>query len=121
MSPQEQRQWAQAEQYYQQALALYIEFNDRYSQASTYHQLGSVAQEQRQWAQRAKYLLKDLEISVEFEDQEGTAITLGSLARLWQESADDEVPASAAQRLGATVEEVVERFKSLLKSDTPET
>ena len=40
MVAQEQRQWAQAEQYYQQALAIYIEFNDRYAQAATYHQLG---------------------------------------------------------------------------------
>jgi tetratricopeptide (TPR) repeat protein len=46
---QEQRQWAQAEQYYQQALAIDIEYDDRHSQASTYHQLGSVAQAQRQW------------------------------------------------------------------------
>jgi tetratricopeptide (TPR) repeat protein len=48
---QEQRQWGQAEQYYQQALAIYVEFNDRYHQASTYHNLGVVAQEQRQWGQ----------------------------------------------------------------------
>ena len=44
MVAQEQRQWAQAEQHYQQALAINIEFNDRYSQADTYHQLGMVAQ-----------------------------------------------------------------------------
>ena len=37
----EQRQWAQAEQYYQQALAIKIEYNDRYSQASTYHQFSA--------------------------------------------------------------------------------
>jgi len=37
---QEQRQWAQAEEYYRQALAIYVEFNDRYEQAGTYHQLG---------------------------------------------------------------------------------
>ena len=30
--------------YYQQSLALKIEFNDRYTQASTYHQLGGVAE-----------------------------------------------------------------------------
>ena len=66
---QEQRQWAQAEQYYQQALQLYIEFNDRYSQASTYHQLGRVAQEQRQWAQAREYFLTTLQIGVEFNDE----------------------------------------------------
>jgi uncharacterized protein HemY len=37
---QEQRQWAQAEQHYRDALSIYVEFNDRYAQAGTYHQLG---------------------------------------------------------------------------------
>ena len=40
MVAQEQRQWGQAEQYYQQALAIIVEFNDRYSQARIYHNLG---------------------------------------------------------------------------------
>jgi tetratricopeptide (TPR) repeat protein len=48
---QEQRQFPQAEQYYQQALQIYIEYNDRYEQSMTYHQLGLVAQDQRQWQQ----------------------------------------------------------------------
>jgi tetratricopeptide (TPR) repeat protein len=46
---QEQRQWTLAEQYYQQALQIKIEFNDRPEQADTYQQLGIVAAEQRQW------------------------------------------------------------------------
>jgi len=66
---QEQRRWAQAEDYYQKALALCIEFNDRYSQASTYHQLGRVAQEQRRWEQALDYYLKALPIYVEFNDE----------------------------------------------------
>ena len=39
-----------------------IEFNDRYSQASTYHQLGRVAQEQRQWEQAEQYYQQALAI-----------------------------------------------------------
>ena len=35
------RQWAQAEAYYQQALAIYVEFNDRYERAGTHHHLGA--------------------------------------------------------------------------------
>ncbi|MBK8935771.1 MAG: tetratricopeptide repeat protein [Chloroflexi bacterium] len=50
MVAQEQREWATAVSHYNQALALFIEFNDRYNQAGTYHQLGMVAQEQREWA-----------------------------------------------------------------------
>ena len=48
---QEQRKWEQAEAYYQQALQISIEYQDRYAQAGTYHQLGTVAQEQRKWEQ----------------------------------------------------------------------
>ena len=58
----EQRQWEQAEQYYQQALQIKIEYNDRYEQASTYHQLGMVAQEQRQWQQAEQYYQQALQI-----------------------------------------------------------
>lgn len=43
MTAQAQRQWPQAEDYYQKALALKIEVNARYEQAGTYHQLGRVA------------------------------------------------------------------------------
>ena len=34
------RTWEEAKGYYEQALQIKIEYNDRYSQASTYHQLG---------------------------------------------------------------------------------
>jgi Tfp pilus assembly protein PilF len=60
-----QRQWDWAEQYYQQALALKIEFNERYKQAGTYHQLGRVAQAQRQWAQAEQYYQQALAIMIE--------------------------------------------------------
>ena len=110
---QEQRQWAQAEQYYRQALDLKIEFNDRYSQASTYHQLGIVAQEQRQWAQALQYLLKDLEISTEFNDDYGAGITLRSLARLHRESNDATILPATAQVLGISEGDVVELFEGM--------
>ncbi|MCA9993855.1 MAG: tetratricopeptide repeat protein, partial [Anaerolineales bacterium] len=67
----EQRQWAAAEGYYRQALALFVEFNDRYSQAGAYHQLGMVAQEQRQWAQAEEYYQQALELYIEFNDKHG--------------------------------------------------
>ncbi|MFZ2423322.1 MAG: tetratricopeptide repeat protein, partial [Anaerolineae bacterium] len=65
----EQRQWAAAEGYYQQALAIDVEFNDRYAQASTYHNLGEVAEEQRQWAAAREYYLTALQIGVEHRDE----------------------------------------------------
>jgi tetratricopeptide (TPR) repeat protein len=114
MVAQEQRQWQQAEDYYKKALDIYIEFNDRYSQASTYHQLGMVAQEQRQWQQARDYLLKDFQISVEYEDTHGTGITLRSLARLWRESGDASLPAAIAEVLNSTAAEAEDLLRELL-------
>ena len=48
---QEQRQWKQAEEYYQKALEIRINLKERDLQAETYHGLGTVALEQRQWKQ----------------------------------------------------------------------
>jgi tetratricopeptide (TPR) repeat protein len=81
---QEQRQWQQAELYYQQALQIYIEYNDRYKQAGTYHNLGNVAQEQRQWAQAEQYYQQALQIFIEYNDryaQAGTYHQLGIVAQ----------------------------------------
>ncbi len=82
---QEQRQFQQAEQYYQQALQLKIESNDRYSQASTYHQLGRVAQEQRQYQQAEQYYQQALQISSEYNDRYRQARTYHQLGRVAQE------------------------------------
>ena len=87
---QAQRQWQTAEQHYQQALAIYIEFNDRYSQAATYHQLGIVAQEQRQWQTAEQHYQQALVLYIEFNDRYSQAATyhqLGIVAqkqRQWQ-------------------------------------
>ena len=78
----EQRQWAAAEGYYRQALAIQHEFNDLYSQASTLHQLGSVAQAQRQWAAAEGYYRQALALYVEFNDRYSQASTLGQLGLL---------------------------------------
>ena len=88
MVAEEQRQWAQAEQHYQQALALFIEFNDRYSQARTYHQLGSVAQAQRQWAQAEQHYQQALALKIEFNDRYSQARTYGQLGLLAEAQED---------------------------------
>ncbi|BCG65762.1 MAG: hypothetical protein methR_P3618 [Methyloprofundus sp.] len=79
----EQRQWLQAEDYYQKSLAISIEFADRYKQAATYHQLGSVAQAQRRWLQAEGYYQEALAINIEFTDRYAQANNyhhLGSVA-----------------------------------------
>ncbi len=103
---QEQRQWAQAEQYYQQALQIYDEYNDRYSQASNYGQLGIMAQEQGQWPQAREYFLRTLEIFVEYKDDYYSGITLRNLALLGRANDDKGLPAAIAVILNAKVDEV---------------
>ncbi len=89
---QEQRQWQQAEQYYQQALQIFSEFNDRDRQADTYHQLGMVAQQQRQWQQAEQYYQQALQLKIEsnaFYAQASTYAQLGIVAgeqQQWQQA-----------------------------------
>jgi tetratricopeptide (TPR) repeat protein len=80
-----QRRWAQAEEFYQKALALKVELNDRHSQASTYHNLGTVAREQRRWAQAEEFYQKALALYVEFNDRYSQAVTYHQLGRVAQE------------------------------------
>ena len=100
--------------YYKQALQIKIDFNDRFSLASTYHQLGIVAQQQRQWEQARQYLLETLKISAEFSDQHVLSITLRTLARLWEHSGDKNLPAATAPILSSTPEEATELLRGLL-------
>ncbi len=81
----EQRQWTQAEQYYQQALRLFIEYNDREAQAMTYHNLGYVAQEQRQWTQAEQYYQQALQIKREDNHRYEQAATYHNLGYVAQE------------------------------------
>src|SRR5713101_5743989 len=82
---QEQRQWEQAEQYYQQALQLKIESNDRYNQAKTYHNLGIMALEQHQFEQAEQYYQQALEIYIEYNDRYSQAMTYHHLGMVAQE------------------------------------
>jgi len=82
--PEEAREYEQARAYYQQALDIKIEFGDRYNQASTYHQLGRVAQELREYEQARAYYQQALDIKIKFGDryaQAGTYHNLGIVAQ----------------------------------------
>ncbi|MBK7180860.1 MAG: tetratricopeptide repeat protein [Chloroflexi bacterium] len=81
----EQREWATAVSHYNQALAIYIDFNDRYSQASTYHQLGRVAEEQREWATAVSHYNQALALKIEFNDRYSQASTYHQLGMVAQE------------------------------------
>ncbi|MFM6409610.1 MAG: tetratricopeptide repeat protein [Microcystis sp.] len=89
---QELREWEQARSYYQQAIEIFIEYGDRFSQASTLHNLGAVAQELREWEQARSYYQQAIEIYIEYGAAGGTqsarysqASTLHNLGRLAEE------------------------------------
>jgi tetratricopeptide (TPR) repeat protein len=92
---QELREWDDARHNYHQALAIFVEFGDRYSQAGTYHNLGIVAQELREWDDARHNYHQVLAIFVEFGDrysQAGTYHNLGIVAqelREWDEARDN--------------------------------
>ncbi|MFN7761443.1 MAG: tetratricopeptide repeat protein [Pseudanabaena sp.] len=76
---QELREYGEARQNYQQALAIKIEFGDRYSQARTYQQLGSVAQELREYGEALQNYQQALAIKIEFGDRYSQANTYHQL------------------------------------------
>ena len=69
MVAQGQRHWEQAEQYYQQALQIFIEYNVREYQGATYLQLGKAYYEQRKWEQAEQCFQQALNIRVEYNDR----------------------------------------------------
>jgi tetratricopeptide (TPR) repeat protein len=81
----ELREWDDARHNYHQALAIKVEFGDRYSQACTYGQLGRVAEELREWDDARHNLHQALTIYVEFGDQYSQAIAHHQLGRVAEE------------------------------------
>ncbi|MGB5772089.1 MAG: tetratricopeptide repeat protein, partial [Crocosphaera sp.] len=109
MVAQEKREWQQAEQYYQQALDIKIEYGDRYSQASTLHCLGSVAEEVGELTQAKSYYLQALQIYAEFNDNYSVeTFSLPRLGDLYRQTQDEEIITTIASVLGIGVEEVKE-------------
>ncbi|MEM8723021.1 MAG: tetratricopeptide repeat protein [Cyanobacteria bacterium P01_G01_bin.39] len=82
---QQLREYPQAQNYYQQALEIKIEYGDRFSQASTLHHLGIVAQELREYPQAQDYYQQALEINIEYGDRFSQALTLHQLGRVAHE------------------------------------
>ncbi|MEW6349111.1 MAG: tetratricopeptide repeat protein, partial [Thermodesulfobacteriota bacterium] len=84
------QQYAAAEASYRKALAIWLESKGhepneiRRGSASTYHQLGMVAQEQRQWAQAEQHYQQALQIYIEFNDRYSQASTYHNLGAVAQ-------------------------------------
>ena len=112
---QQQRQWPQAEQYYQQALQIYIQYDNSYEQAKTYHNLGVVAYEQLLWSSARDYFLTALMMFVTLNDTYYRDIALYNLARLWKASGDTDLLAAIASIFGTTIVETEAKFHKALR------
>jgi tetratricopeptide (TPR) repeat protein len=66
-------------------LAIWIEYSDRYNQASTYHQLGRVAQELREWEEARRNYQQALAIKIEYSDRYNQARTYHNLGMIAEE------------------------------------
>jgi len=66
-------------------LELWLEFDDRHGAASTYHQLGVVAQEQGRFADAEQAYRQALELWLEFDDRHSAASTYHQLGVVAQE------------------------------------
>ncbi|PZO42508.1 MAG: hypothetical protein DCF17_08770 [Shackletoniella antarctica] len=74
--------------HYQQALDIFIEFNDRYSQADTYQGLGIVAEDLREYEHARSYYQQALDIQIEFGDRYSQASTYNQLGFLSEAQED---------------------------------
>lgn len=114
---QEQRKWQGAENYFQQALQIYSESQDRYAQAGTYHNLGILAKILRQREKASANLLDALERFAEYSDTHFMSITLLHLAKLWNEGRERKLIVQTAAHLEVTEDEGEQWFLKLLEDD----
>ena len=88
----ELKEWDEARNNYHQALAIYIEYSEHYSQAGSYHELGIVAFELREWDEARNNYQQALAIFIEYGDRYSQATIyyeLGNVAsrlREWDEA-----------------------------------
>ncbi|MDB9346645.1 CHAT domain-containing tetratricopeptide repeat protein [Nodularia spumigena] len=82
---QELREYEEARRNYQQALNIFIEYGDRYSQAYTHHNLGRVAEELREYEEARRNYQQALNIKIEYGDRYSQASTYHQLGRVAEE------------------------------------
>ncbi len=116
---QQQRHWSQAEDFYHQALEIFIDGNDRSAQASIYAQVGLLAHTQQQWPHARASLLHALDICVASHDSYHRSITLSRLALLWQDSGDTTLPLAIASLMTITPAEVEALLRASIEKREP--
>ena len=80
----DQRDFAQAEQWYRKSLAIAEKQGNEHGAATTYHQLGIIAAEQRDFAQAGQWYLTAIAGLTNADDTHSLKIAAGSYWRLYQ-------------------------------------
>jgi len=100
-------------QNYQQAFGIFIEFGDRYSQASTYHCLGSVAEDLKDFPEAKNNFLQAFHIWAEYNDEYNLkTFSIPSLSRIYQTTQDTSLLESISQVLGINVDQARQQLES---------
>jgi tetratricopeptide (TPR) repeat protein len=113
MVAQELREYGQARKDYQQALQILIEFGDRYSQASTYGQLGLLAEAEEQPEEAIQNLLKASVIFSEFQDNHSVTMVLQIISRIYKSHPSPQFLSQITQALGSSEAEVLQLFGAM--------
>ena len=98
-------------QNYQQAIAIFIEFGDRYEQANIYHNLGLLAKAEGNLIEAGQNLLRALEIFAQFQDQHSVEMTVSNLSRIYQTTQDASLLESISQVLGISVDQARQQLE----------
>ena len=82
------REYGEARQNYQLALAINIEFGDRYFQSFIHNNLGYLAASENNLTEAAQNLLQALKIFFQFQDRHNMEKVVNSLSRIYQATQD---------------------------------
>ena len=85
---QEQRDFATAQAWYQQSLAIFEKQGDKHGAASTYHNLGTIAQEQQDFATAQAWYQQSMAIKEKQGDEHAAASTYHQLGTIAEEQPD---------------------------------
>ena len=85
-----QRDFAQAEQWYRKSLAIKEKLGNEQGAASTYHQLGMIAEEQRDFAQAGQQYTRSIVVFLRSNDRYSLRIAAQSFLRCYAQAPPDD-------------------------------
>ncbi len=106
--------------YSQQALQIYIDFNDQHFQAGPCYHLGLVAKRRKEWGKARSFLLQALEIFMTYQNPRLRDACLSNLAQVWQVTRDASLPTAITLIMNINLDEVTIALSGMIKSESDE-